>query len=78
MKDTFQLKPVRLSETVYSETWKDYTKAIQSRDIPRIVALTQEAQTLLIEAGVYNINKGALSYQQICNLLRVLHLDAQV
>ena len=75
--DAFNLKPVPLSETVYSETINDIREARRKRDGRWLVELHIEAFCLLDEAGLINRNKKP-NPERYEELLWHLHLDAQV
>lgn len=75
--DAFNLKPVQLSETVYSETISSFKDARKKCDRRWLAELYVEAFILLEDAGLVNRNKTP-SIERYEELLWHAHLDAQV
>lgn len=75
--EAFNLKPVKLSETVYSETISDMQEARKKRDGHWLAELYVEAFILLEDAGLINRNKTP-NIERYEELLWHAHLDAQV
>lgn len=75
--DAFNLKPVQLSETVYSETISDMRQARKSKDERWLAELYVDAFILLEDAGLVNRNKTPNS-ERYEELLWHAHLDAQI
>lgn len=73
----FNLKPVGLSETVYSETISSMKEARKKRDGRWLAELYVEAFILLEDAGLVNRNS-TQSVECYGELLWHAHLDAQV
>lgn len=75
--EAFNLKPVKLSETVYSETISDMKEARKERDSRWLAELYVDAFILLEDAGLVNRNKTP-NIERYEELLWHAHLDAQV
>ena len=75
--EAFNLKPVKLSETVYSETISDMKEARKKRDGRWLAELYVEAFILLEDAGLLNRNNPPI-IERYEELLWHAHLDAQV
>lgn len=75
--EAFNLKPVKLSETVYSETISDMKEARKKRDSRWLAELYVEAFILLEDAGLADRNKTP-NIERYEELLWHAHLDAQV
>lgn len=73
----FNLKPVGLSETVYSETISSMKEARKKRDGRWLAELYVEAFILLEDAGLINRNKTP-NIERYEELLWHAHLDAQI
>jgi len=77
MQDMFTLKPVELSDTIYSETVSSIEEAHENNDIYWAAELYIEAFTLLRDQGLVDDNR-RVSAQRYPELLWECHLDAQV
>jgi len=73
----FHLKPIGLSETVYSEAISNMKEARKKRDGRWLAELYVEAFILLEDAGLINRDK-TLNIEWYEELLWHAHLDAQI
>ena len=77
MQGLFQIKPVELSSTVYSELQENMQEAREADDWRWYGDLCIEAHAALVDAGV--LKEGMLiSVTRFPTLLQHCHLDAQI
>ncbi|QDP53496.1 MAG: hypothetical protein GOVbin4933_42 [Prokaryotic dsDNA virus sp.] len=77
MQELFALKPVELSDTVYSETTANINEAHRTNDIHWAAELYIEAFILLRDQGMVT-DENKISIGKYKQLLLACHLDAQV
>jgi len=77
MEGLFEIKPVTLSDTIYSEAAENMAEARKIGDWKWYGDLCIEAHALLVEAGVLKAGQG-ISVTRFPALLQHCHLDAQV
>jgi len=77
MQELFQIKPVELSSTVYSELQENMQEAREMEDWRWYGDLCIEAHAALVDAGV--LKEGMpISVTRFPTLLQHCHLDAQI
>ena len=77
MQELFQIKPVELSSTVYSELQESMQEALETEDWRWYGDLCIEAHAALVDAGV--LKEGmSISVTRFPTLLQHCHLDAQI
>lgn len=77
MHEKFKFKPIKLSDTVYSELIDKIQEAYNKRDIDWLLELYIEAFILLKEAGLVDDNN-RVNVNCYPKFLLHCHLDAQV
>jgi hypothetical protein len=77
MEGLFEIKPVPLSDTIYSEAADNMAEAQKTGDWKWYGDLCIEAHAILVEAGALKAGQG-ISVTRFPTLLRHCHLDAQV